>query len=104
MAVMAVVKARKYENQYVPWGVAVPRYSITGKCQAPHKTPSKMPEFNALCWRFTFGNAYPIQPISSKSPAGTPNKIPVKKRPGAKTGEMKDFKQSSTARTKLGGS
>src|SRR5450631_320072 len=62
-----------------------------------------MAELSALSWRFIFGNAYPIQPISSRKPAGTPNNTPIRNRPGAKIGEITAFKQRSTARTTPGG-
>src|ERR1700756_1230736 len=102
MAVMAAVNAAKYGNQNAPWGVVVPRKSTTGKCQAPHSSPSKIAGANAL-FLLILGNAYPIQPISSKNPAGTLNKMPMRKQLGAKTVETNDFKEKSTVRIKPGG-
>lgn len=50
-----------------------------------------------------FGKAYPVQPISSKKPAGIPNAMPTKKLPGAKIGETKIFMQERTTKIKQGG-
>src|SRR6202035_2440706 len=93
---MAKANASANGNQYAPCGVATPRKSITGKCQADHSTPSRIAAPKALLRADNFGNANPIQPISSKIPAGMPKAIPIQNRFDANAGDTKVFKHHKT--------
>src|SRR5215469_10009721 len=62
-----------------------------------------MPAERALRFSDILGKAKPIQPISSKNPAGHPNKTPIRKRPGVNAGDTKVFRQISTEKINSGG-
>src|SRR5689334_22474059 len=51
-----------------------------------------------------FGNANPVQPISSSKRAGIPKRTPIQKRLGEYAGDTKVFSKKSDARIKAGGS
>src|SRR5579859_8253628 len=103
MAVMAAVNARKYGSHDEPCGVAVPKKSITGICQHPHRTPRATAGPSAFGVLAILENAKPIQPISSKKPATTPKEAPTKNWFGANTGEAKVFKRRRTIKMVAGG-
>jgi hypothetical protein len=76
---------------------------MTGRCHTAHNSPSRILRASALLFGHILGNANPVQPISSKKPAGMPNPMPSRKLPGAKIGETKFFMQRRTIRIKPGG-
>ena len=103
MAVIAKANPRKKWNQYWPCGAAAPRKLIAGRCHAAQSTPSTMAARKRLPLALIFGNAKPVQPISSRKPAGTPNKMPGQNRLGANPGDTNVLSDNSTARTSNGG-
>src|SRR5215472_16863703 len=53
--------------------------------------------------RTSLGNAKPIQPISSRMPAGMPNRTPSQKGLDVNAGERKARRVDSTRKTRSGG-
>src|SRR5271169_7118741 len=76
---------------------------MTGKCHKDHNRPSTILGANPLLAERILGNAYPVQPISSKKPAGMPNRMPTRNRLGAYIGETNRSRKRRTARTRTGG-
>jgi hypothetical protein len=76
---------------------------LIGACHSPHSTPSKMPVARVFCFNCILGRAKPIQPISSKNPGTSPNKMPSRKKCGIKIGETRVLKVKRTARMRTGG-
>jgi hypothetical protein len=83
--------------------VAVPKKSITGRCQSPHKSPIIIPDFNLLIEVDILYNAKPVQPISSKKPAGIPKRIPIGKKFILKESDTIDFKIKRVSAIRTGG-
>ena len=82
LAVIALMNARKKGSQNAPCGVAAPRQSTTGKCEAPQRIPSStLATSGPRDWHI-LGKAKPIHPISSKNAAARPKEMPSRKRLG----------------------
>src|SRR5215471_19620951 len=103
IAVITAMKARKYEIRDEPWGHAVPKKSITGRCQIPQSNPIRIAAESSERCNDSSRKAKPIQPISSTKPAITPKAIPIKNLFGEYADETQVFKNNSIIRIRVGG-